>query len=83
MLAVDPGGLTTVLFRDPAASWAVGVGSSGDDEHPGPAVGSAGVGSPYNTPPAVIPQDGKVAKDGIEAEGNMPPYILQQYPSRS
>jgi hypothetical protein len=40
-------------------------------------VGSAGVGSSYNVPPRVIPDAGKVANDGIESEGNMPPNILQ------
>jgi len=40
-------------------------------------VGGSGIGSSNNSPPRVIPQGGKVAKDGIESEGNMPPYIFQ------
>jgi hypothetical protein len=54
----------------------LGVGSS-DDEDAGAAVGGTGVGSSYNVPPCVIPEAGKVANDGIESEGNMPPNILQ------
>jgi hypothetical protein len=46
-------------------------------------MGSAGVGSSYNAPPRVIPQGGKVAKDGIESEGKMPPNILQHDESGS
>jgi hypothetical protein len=52
-----------------------GVGSS--DEDAGATVGSSGIGSSNNSPACVIPQGGKVAKDGIESEGNMPPDILQ------
>lgn len=40
-------------------------------------MGGTGVGSSYNAPPRVIPEGGKVANDGIESEGNMPPDILQ------
>ena len=65
----------------PFQSRAQGVGS--DDEKSGSSVRSAGIGSSYNAPPCVIPQLGKVAKDGIEAEGNMPPDILQQHPAGS
>jgi hypothetical protein len=57
-------------------SCALGVGS--DDEDAASSVGSTGIGSSYNSPRRVIPQAGKVAKDGIESEGNMPPNILQE-----
>jgi hypothetical protein len=56
-------------------SFTTGVGSN--DEDSGSGVGSTGVGSSYKAPSRVIPQAGKVAKDGIESEGNMPPDILQ------
>jgi hypothetical protein len=57
-------------------SFTTGVGSNNEDS--GSPVGSAGVGSSYKAPATVVPQVGKVAKDGIESEGNMPPDILQQ-----
>jgi hypothetical protein len=53
----------------------IGVGSN--DEDACPTVGGSGIGSSNNSPACVIPQAGKVAKDGIESEGNMPPNILQ------
>jgi hypothetical protein len=63
------------------ASVVIGGGSIalgvGNDEHSRPSVGGSGVGSSNNSPPRVIPQAGKVANDGIEAEGNMPPNVLQ------
>jgi hypothetical protein len=57
------------------ASSTVGVGSN--DEDAGSTMGGPGIGSSNNSPACVIPQGGKVAKDGIESEGNMPPYIFQ------
>jgi hypothetical protein len=53
-------------------------GVASNDEDALSLVGSSGVGSAYNAPRRVIPQAGKVGKDGIESEGNMPPDILQQ-----
>jgi hypothetical protein len=63
------------------ASSTVGVGSN--DEDAGTSVGGSGIGSSNNSPPCVIPQCGKVAKDGIKSEGNMPPDILQHDDSGS
>jgi hypothetical protein len=61
----------------------VGVERRGNDEDPGAAVGSSGIGSANNSPPRVIPEAGKVANDGIESEGNMPPDIFQHDESGS
>jgi len=63
------------------ASSTVGVGSN--DEDAGSPVGSSGIGSSNNSPHRVIPQGGKVPKDGIESEGNMPPNIFQHDDSGS
>jgi len=41
-------------------------------------VGSAGVGSAYNTPSRVIPQTGQVAEDTIESSPNMSSDVLQE-----
>jgi hypothetical protein len=64
----------------PVSGCVVGVGS---DEDPRPSVRCADVGRSYNVPLRVIPEAGKVANDGIEAEGNMPPYIFQHDESGS
>jgi hypothetical protein len=51
-----------VLFLEPSESPAVGVGSNDEDAEP--AVGGAGVGSAYTTPPRIHPHFGQVCEYG-------------------
>jgi hypothetical protein len=61
-----------------------GVGSrSGNDEDAGATVGSAGVGSSYNTPASVIPHFGKVSEDIGKSQSEVSGDVLQDDESRS
>jgi hypothetical protein len=59
----------------PAPSRAVGVGS--DDEQSCSSVGGANVGSSYNRPRRVIPEDGKVGEDKVESPSKVNCDVLQ------
>lgn len=60
-----------------------GVGRFGSDEDAGATVGSAGIGSSYNSPACVIPQRGKVPKDIGKSQRDVSGDVLQDDESRS